>query len=122
MTSLLPLTRNDTVRLEQGCNWNQKATVLEEVGPRSYRVKTEDGQILRRNRKSLLKTKETLQDQSSEDPIWSAPAEQPSLPDSGGVAEPIPSLLDSGGVAEPIPSPVLRRSARTIKAPDRLNL
>lgn len=54
--SLVPLAKYDTVRLEDSYNWGKKATVLEEVSPRSYTVRTEDGQILRRNRRSLLKT------------------------------------------------------------------
>ncbi|KAL0147186.1 hypothetical protein M9458_057509, partial [Cirrhinus mrigala] len=48
--------------------WSKRATVLEEVNPKSYMVRTEDGQILRRNLRSLLKMKETgLVDTSTED-------------------------------------------------------
>merc|ERR1712168_198482 len=65
--SLLPLSKYDTVRLEDSNYWNKKATVLEEVGPRSYNVRTEDGQVLRWNRRSLLKTREKLEEQSAED-------------------------------------------------------
>ncbi|XP_048054388.1 uncharacterized protein K02A2.6-like [Megalobrama amblycephala] len=63
--SLRPLANNDTVRLEDCNTWHRKATVLEEVYPRSYTVKTEDGQILRRNRRSLLKTQETVPQDTS---------------------------------------------------------
>lgn len=34
--------------------WEQKAKILEEVKPRSYTIQTEDGAILRRNRRDLL--------------------------------------------------------------------
>ncbi|XP_039890321.1 uncharacterized protein K02A2.6-like [Simochromis diagramma] len=52
---LRPLAVKDTVRVEDQNGWNTKATVLEEVAPRSFNVRTEDGQIIRRNRRSLLK-------------------------------------------------------------------
>ncbi|KAL7868194.1 hypothetical protein SRHO_G00095780 [Serrasalmus rhombeus] len=64
--ALKPLSRHDTVRIGDTNNWNTKATVLDEVSPRSYTVRTEDGQILRRNHRSLLKTQETLQEQLGE--------------------------------------------------------
>ena len=35
--------------------WDRKAIVLSEVGPRSFVVKTKNGQVLRSNRRSLLK-------------------------------------------------------------------
>ena len=47
--------------MEDSNIWSKKAAVLEEVSPRSYWVQKEDGQIVRRNRRSLLKTQETLQ-------------------------------------------------------------
>ncbi|KAL7834624.1 hypothetical protein SRHO_G00288710 [Serrasalmus rhombeus] len=64
--ALKPLSRHDTVRIGDTNNWNTKATVLDEVSPRSYTVRTEDGQILRRNRRSLLKAQETLREQLGE--------------------------------------------------------
>uniref|UniRef100_A0A3B3QWT0 Integrase catalytic domain-containing protein n=1 Tax=Paramormyrops kingsleyae TaxID=1676925 RepID=A0A3B3QWT0_9TELE len=89
---LEPLSNNGTVRLGDCSIWSSRATVLEEVNPRSYTVRTEDGQILRRNRRRLLKTKETvLADLSAED-------------------------------TDCLHSPVLRKSKRTVKPPDRLDL
>lgn len=107
--SLLPLSKHDTVRLEDSNYWNKKATVLEEVGPRSYNVRTEDGQVLRRNRRSLLKTREKLEEQSAEDEneVTTAPPEE---------TTPTPPPADPA----PPPSPVLRRSTRVSKPPDRL--
>lgn len=54
--SLPPLAHNDCVRIEGADGWNTKGSVLQEVAPRSFTVQTEDGQLLRRNRRSLLKT------------------------------------------------------------------
>ena len=108
--SLAPLARHDTVRLED-CNiWSKKATVLEEVSPRSYTVRTEDGQILRRNRRSLLKTRETLQEQTTEGNQAGTTSAEP------------PAVSDDTTSAEQTASPVLRRSTRNIRAPDKLNL
>lgn len=53
---LPPLTPNSPVRIENPDGWSTRGTVLQEVAPRSYTVKTEDGQILRRNHRNLLKT------------------------------------------------------------------
>lgn len=58
---LEPLSEHDVVRIEEPHSWSRKAVVLKEVGPRSYAVKTEDGQVLRRNRRCLLRTKETFE-------------------------------------------------------------
>lgn len=107
--SLKPLAPNDTVRVEDANIWTRKATVLEEVNPRSYNVKTEDGLILRRNRRSLLRTQETMrsQDGQCED-------------DDDKTPEPTSPVKDS--VEQKEQPPVLRRSGRTVKPPDRLNL
>ncbi len=56
---LEPLQERDVVRIEGPDFWARKATVLSEVGPRSFVLKTENGQVLRRNRRSLLKTQDT---------------------------------------------------------------
>uniref|UniRef100_A0A9J8C3U9 Integrase catalytic domain-containing protein n=1 Tax=Cyprinus carpio carpio TaxID=630221 RepID=A0A9J8C3U9_CYPCA len=54
---LHPLMRDDVVRINSDENWSKKAIVMQEVAPRSsYTVKTDDGQIFRRNRRDLLKT------------------------------------------------------------------
>ncbi|KAI7800948.1 hypothetical protein IRJ41_015739, partial [Triplophysa rosa] len=89
------LSTNDIVRVEDANCWDKKAVVLEEVNPRSYVVKTENGQILRRNRRSLHESN----------------MQYSSIP------------LDNGHSAETNDdSPTLRRSWRIIKKPDRLNL
>uniref|UniRef100_A0A3B3QZC1 Gypsy retrotransposon integrase-like protein 1 n=1 Tax=Paramormyrops kingsleyae TaxID=1676925 RepID=A0A3B3QZC1_9TELE len=72
------LSKNDIVRVEDANCWDKKAVVLEEVNPRSYVVKAENGQILRRNRRSLLKMRDTsksLADKKGEEVLVS-PEEQ----------------------------------------------
>ncbi|XP_054864601.1 uncharacterized protein K02A2.6-like [Amphiprion ocellaris] len=103
--SLKPLAPNDTVRVEDSNIWTKKATVLEEVNPRSYNVKTEDGLILRRNRRSLLHTSETLRtdDGRCEDNDKTTPELTSPAKDSEQ-------------------APALRRSGRSVKPPERLNL
>lgn len=65
---LEPLFEKDTVRIEGPDCWDRKATVFSEVGPRSYIVETEDGQKVRRNRRSLLKTHEDTDKHSETEP------------------------------------------------------
>ena len=60
---LPPLHQNDTVRIHTGRSWSTKAKVVDcdnKNGPRSYIVETENGSVLRRNRRDLLRTKETF--------------------------------------------------------------
>ena len=57
---LPPLSRDDPVRIESPEGWMTKATVIQEVAPQSYTVRTKEGQIFRRNQRSLLKTPETV--------------------------------------------------------------
>ena len=109
--NVLPLERNDTVRIQDSNSWTRKATVLEEVNPRSYTVRTEDGQILRRNRKDLLKTNETPQEQTDDN----------TKEDPACTTEP-PSVPDSIVTTEQTHLPELRRSTHNVRVPDRLNL
>uniref|UniRef100_A0A669DK63 Gypsy retrotransposon integrase-like protein 1 n=1 Tax=Oreochromis niloticus TaxID=8128 RepID=A0A669DK63_ORENI len=106
--SLKPLAPNEAVRVEDANVWTKRATVLEEVNPRSYNVKTEDGLILRRNRRSLLYTQKTM-----------GPSEG-QCDDNNTPPEPTTPVKDS--VEQRDQSPIVRRSARSIKPPDRLNL
>lgn len=49
---LKSLSKDDMVRIADPNVWNRKATVVQEVGPRSDAVRSEENQILRRNRRS----------------------------------------------------------------------
>lgn len=111
--SLSPLAKDDVVRIQDQDAWNRKATVLQEVGPRSYEVKTEEGHVLRRNRRSLLKTKETFTETECDMDAVTADA-VPNLNTDGHMQ------ADASNVQSELP--VLRRSERQIKRPDRLNL
>lgn len=110
---LSPLAKDDVVRIQDQDTWSRKATVLQEVGPRSYEVRTEDGNVFRRNRRNLLKTKEHFQETSCD-------AENEnvvSLPDT--VPERRTNAHNQTNVSL---APVLRRSKRQIKKPVRLDL
>uniref|UniRef100_A0A3B3C851 Integrase catalytic domain-containing protein n=1 Tax=Oryzias melastigma TaxID=30732 RepID=A0A3B3C851_ORYME len=110
---LEPLRKDDSVRLQDANIWKDRAPVLEEVGPRSYTVKMEDGVVLRRNRRSLLKTQETSDlPERDHAPAGSVPVE---------VSPPDQENSESLGQTQTSPV-VLRRSARTVRPPDRLNL
>lgn len=122
--SLKPLSKDDVVRIEDQNAWNKKATVLQEVGPRSYTIRTEEGQILRRNHRSLLKTQEVFQEHTN-DTLESShlpPADSNDTPESSYL--PPEDSNDTCHHSETnVPnSPVLRRSTRIVKKPERLNL
>lgn len=102
------------VRIQDRDAWNRKATVLQEVGPRSYEVRTEEGFILRRNRRNLLKTKETFQETL---------CGGVDVNDAVSHANTVPELKSDGHVKTETSSvsagsPPLRRSQRQIKRPD----
>ena len=60
----------DNVRLRDGRNWSREGTVVvTDQNPRSYHVRTETGNVLRRNRRHLIKIKQ-------------APPSKPSKPSS----------------------------------------
>ncbi|XP_023814982.1 uncharacterized protein K02A2.6-like [Oryzias latipes] len=102
---LPPLTTNNSVRIEDADGWSTRATVLKEVTPRSYTVKTNDGQILRRNH--LLKTPQESVGELS------VTCDEPQV---------IPKPVMDNDTAAHTPTPELRRSSREIRKPDRLNL
>lgn len=104
---LPPLATNNTVRIEDADGWSTRATVLQEVAPRSYTVRTDDGQILRRNRRSLLKTPQGTDSELSV---------------TGGESQVIPTPAMDCSTDSDTPTPELRRSTREIRKPDRLNL
>ncbi|XP_026050672.1 uncharacterized protein K02A2.6-like [Astatotilapia calliptera] len=102
---LEPLQERDVVRIAGPDFWDKKATVLSEVGPRSFAVQTENGQVLRRNRRSLLKTQDVKhQDtETGTEQRGANPVEHHSEP-------PSPSPM----------SEILRRSTRPKKPTERL--
>ncbi|CAK6975876.1 unnamed protein product [Scomber scombrus] len=115
---LKPLAKDDVVRIQDQDAWNRKATVLQEIGPRSYEVRTEDGHVFRRNRRNLLKTKETFQGtlcgDADEKNAVSRADTVPELKSDGHVQ------VNSSDASTELP--VLRRSERQIKRPVKLDL
>ena len=67
----------DNVRLRDGRNWSREGTVVvPDQNPRSYHVRTETGNVLRRNRRHLIKIKQ-------------APPSKPSKPSSATADPPL---------------------------------
>lgn len=62
---LPPLEKGDTVRVMVNRSWRVKAKVLKLVFPRSYLVLTEEGRLLRRNRRDLRRTAEPFNEQNT---------------------------------------------------------
>ena len=57
----LPVLKpNDVVRVRKDNRWANKAQVLVQISPRSYKVLTNEGKIIRRNRRQLLRTDEPM--------------------------------------------------------------
>ena len=54
-----PLKQGSTVRVNKDGSWPVKARVIEQdEHPRSYKIRTEEGRAMRRNRRDVLQTKE----------------------------------------------------------------
>lgn len=108
---LPPLSSDDTVRIQGPDGWTTKATVLEEVAPRSYTVKTEEGQTFRRNRRSLLKTP------------TAAPEHSDTCSESEPTSSPAKDSDNNRNTDSHANTPIApRRSERQIKKPEKLNL
>lgn len=114
---LPPLSRDDSVRIESPEGWMTRATVLQKVAPQSYTVRTKEGQIIRRNRRSLLKTPGTVADQELSE------AQTESKPNSTSTENcNTDTYTESQTQALTPGETVIRKSARTIKKPERLDL
>lgn len=119
-TKSLPSFKQDVVREQDANKWNRKAIVLEEIKPRSYRVQTETGQVLRRNQRSLMKTLETFNEHQHQQDLSNCTSEpklslpELSLPELEPEL-PLPKLSQN----EQFDLPVMRRSSRVVKKPDR---
>uniref|UniRef100_A0A3Q2YZ04 Integrase catalytic domain-containing protein n=1 Tax=Hippocampus comes TaxID=109280 RepID=A0A3Q2YZ04_HIPCM len=116
--TLPPLVKDDVVRIQDQKMWNKKATVLKEVGPRSYEVRTKDGNVFRRNRRDLRKTKEHFQETNDE----TLSEDVVSTPTESNMTELNKNGHEPSSENDTSTSPVLRRSKRNIKKPVRLDL
>ena len=57
----LPVLKpNDVVRVRKDDRWANKAQVLVQISPRSYKVLTKEGKVIRRNRRQLWRTRESM--------------------------------------------------------------
>uniref|UniRef100_A0A023G6Z5 Putative gypsy nogag n=1 Tax=Amblyomma triste TaxID=251400 RepID=A0A023G6Z5_AMBTT len=137
---LPPLAEGSVVRIWDR-TWSKKGTVVGTAAPRSYKVQTEDHRVFRRNRRHLLQTREKGAADTSDDDSDSSEREPDNPGQSARNISPgatIRTSADSprqqsatdspvlGGpgnhvpLALPGPTPVPRRSARTVKPPQRL--
>ncbi|XP_070378753.1 uncharacterized protein [Dermacentor albipictus] len=134
------LSRGDVVRLRGTRTWSRKARVRGTQAPRSYQLVTEDGQVLRRNRKHLIRTDEPYDETSSEDgddtTDTSTPVDNPQVPamhsSAGSTSQASESSRTTAGAQQcsantegrPTPDSVLtpapRRSSRNTRPPQRL--
>lgn len=136
-----PLLENDIVRMDDGKIWTEKACVQANVGPRSYKVITENGKSFIRNRKHLRLTNEryipklasTL---GEEIPIRNCSNQDyyPSVPRQsvvdlneqciGSIPMADSNKRETEKVLENLPEDgsVVTRSGRIIKSPDKLML
>lgn len=101
--NLPELHTGDYVRLKDKTSmWAQKATILNEVQPRSYNIQIEDGAVLRQNQCDIMG--QAKADQRTDDA-----AEQPQHSEN-----------PSSEVPAPVQEQPLRRSLRNVKPPGRL--
>ena len=111
--SLPELKPGDNVRLRKGKIWSRKGKIIEKLKqPRSYNVRVGNGNILRRNRRHIMKTKEDFEfsseDVSSDE---TSTAERTLLPQVDHENHPVEMHAEDN---------VHRtRSGRTIRIPDR---
>uniref|UniRef100_A0A8P4K6X5 Integrase catalytic domain-containing protein n=1 Tax=Dicentrarchus labrax TaxID=13489 RepID=A0A8P4K6X5_DICLA len=105
-TQNLPeLHAGDQVRFKDKTNtWAQKATVLSEIQPRSYTIQTEDGAVLRQNRRHLLKGPATAAQQRTD------AEEQPQHPIEDQSSRTLAQCQEQPH----------RKSLRNVKPPERL--
>jgi hypothetical protein len=122
-----PLQAGDTVRMQptqHGQTVWQKATVTEQISARSYKVRTDKGSVLTRNRRLLRKTAETR----SADPLTheitvpasGAPTPPPNSP-KRAPASPLPKPPDPPSSGSPVKPLTTTRCGRAVKAPDRFS-
>lgn len=137
VASLPAIRPGNTVRIKASTNrWTIRGTVLEEVAPRSYIVRTESGSILRRNRRDLLVTPETtplivpmeFEDNSTQDIMVNDTSPQ-YLPVEHEETSSTPTLTPQPEVSPRTPAPqpelsepslAVARPRREIRKPQRL--
>lgn len=111
---LPPLEEGQTVRIRRKRTWSQKAQVIAQTHPRSYKVLTQGNKLLRRNRQHLLPTKEVFNpdvlDYISDENVHQS---KPSTPVRHGEDPTEPATAEASPVHP-------RRSSRPSRPPQRL--
>ena len=128
--SLPPLQPHDVVRIQdmdrRMDKWPERASVIGPAGPRSYKVVTESGREYRRNRRHLLKTKESfLPTDGVNDHVQSGTVqpEPPPKPPPTAQVPPPTAQVPPTTTQEPVETKTIRRNPpRTRKPLDKLNL
>ena len=119
LTTLQP---GQNVRVQFGKQWRPAVVTSVSSEPRSYNIKTPDGQTYRRNRRHLMESKSTGYEQSSFDDNW--PGYEPPESDPPPT-EPVHEAPEQTGDNSPgsnsvnETSPPLRRSQRNTHRPAR---
>ena len=116
--TLQPLNQGDTVRLQNmekpstnKPRWSQKGVVVKVLPNRSYQVRTETGEVLRRNRRHLLLTTKPEDPDPDE---WYDAEEQPAADQPAAAAPPEPDGNHQREQGNQQP-PAVRRSSRVSK-------
>lgn len=117
------LEEGEKVRLRTEKHWQPAVVVKKHEKPRSYLVQTQDGKVYRRNRKHLIKTKESILQhshiQDSCDPVLNdyVPDEVTTTP----VTTPItnPELLSATPEVTAGETVKVTRSGRVVRPPKR---
>ena len=119
---LTRLHRDAVVRV-RGKHWDEKAVVLDEVAPRSYRVRLENGAIYRRNRQELLQVRENfenIQGETVEEKEMGDSEVNVSHEGSEDTGENI--AMENNNSAMEEPPQLIRRSGRVVKPVKRMDL
>nr|XP_054929250.1 uncharacterized protein LOC126535703 [Dermacentor andersoni] len=99
------LRKGDVVRIRDKA-WTHKAQVVGPAAPRSYRIVTEGDQVLRRNRRHLITTREPFRHDDLD-------SDEPESEDYQPVTSPCPQTRQ-------LTTPIPRRSRRITRQPRRL--
>lgn len=104
--SLQPLKQGDTVRVRAQNKWLPAQLAPNQPGqPRSYNIINEDGNILRRNRRDILKTKETEIYQRAPRDFDLGARDSAAVTTSQNPIQPAPNILTQPNAQPPPPKP-----------------
>ena len=110
-----PLQQGSTVRLFKDGSWPTKGRVVaQHQHPRSYNIQTEEGRMLRRNRRDLLCTGESFVPKTTDDDL---PSESPIITTTpNGLSDQLEGLEEKTNSEKE--TPVKTRYGRVVKNPN----